>query len=160
MSSRKKIKFITIFAILLSYAVSSTTDCNNITPNIIMDCSSLSTLDNSCCFYKKDNASYCMWWGSKYRGTVVKDGNIYQCDNPKGSSCGNLNPSGVTDCNVFSSSTNSCCYFKSSAGEVGCQWWGSYLKGTTEWNGRSMQCAANNIKNGVILLFAIFLTLL
>jgi hypothetical protein len=155
------LRFIYTFLILILLFSSCLNQCTNISPSIIMDCSTASTIDNSCCFYKSNNKSYCTWWGTKFRGTMTKpDGITYHCDNPKGSSCGKDNPLSVNECNSYSASTNTCCYYKSFSGEIGCQWWGSYLKGTVDYNGRSLECESSHIKINGKSVFIFILVIL
>ncbi len=130
----------------------SNRNCTEISPIIILDCSIASTDNNSCCFYKINGQPYCKWWGSKFRGTVTHtDGITYQCDNPRGTVCGDPNPTSIKDCDKFSASTNSCCYFKTNT-TSGCRWWGASFNGTTYLEGVVLKCGSEIIKFSLLIL--------
>jgi hypothetical protein len=128
--------------------------CGKPTPSIIKDCSDSSTDTNSCCFSKTDTSTSCVWYGSKYVGTIYKNsGEALHCDNPRGSTCYvDTGSPEATVCNSFSAKTNSCCKYKQ-----GCIWWGETFKGTSSINGSDVICTATRTIYSVISLLTFLL---
>jgi hypothetical protein len=142
-------KSLILFTSMISYIL--TQSCENTTPSIILDCSKQSTSTNSCCFYKLNGNPMCKWLGSKSNKTVVVDGTTMQCDNPRGTTCGNIIPKIASDCSQFGFSTNSCCLGELN-GVKGCYWWAQYYSGTTTYDGMNITCQAGYLKGSLILL--------
>jgi hypothetical protein len=142
-----------IISILITHTFTQT--CETTTPTIIMNCSTLSTTTNSCCFYKTlSGEKKCGFIGSKTKGVKVIDDITYHCDNFKGATCSDNKPADAAECFNYGASTNSCCLGE--AGNVkGCYWWGEYKRGTATYNGMSITCDTVFMRISYAVLLAI-----
>ena len=114
------------------------TSCGVASPKNSTDCTQQNSMLSYCCYLTRPlGASICQPISPLSYQTSITSWNLngtnysIKCDIKEGSTgspCGVVGPNTYTDCTKYSTSSNSCCYYKNSTlGANYCFWMGSYF---------------------------------
>ena len=140
---------ITLFCFIFLFNIIQSEDaCATATPSIKYDCFKLSNATQYCCYNGASSPSSCSPIDKTHInihpeldcGISEDNYGLYEFEeyHPKSSlelpflSCGEKNPKEKGDCLEYSELTNSCCFFKNSAGATGCFYIGKRYSGDLE----------------------------
>lgn len=162
---------ITTFILLSLINLFKTEFCGSYLPYNVTDCTRLSTISGYCCYYSVPDsemanmcksisiADYPNTQGYTVIGTnnfTINCGNTYTSNTA--TKCGNTTstPKLATHCNIYSSTTDSCCYYNY-AQEQGCYWLGAKYEGSVPYGNFILECGGNNIIINFSLYLLIFI---
>ena len=159
-------------------------------------CGSYIPYDGDSCFQYTNSSSICCFLRGNFEGnyhtmcypfsrdiyykmsrTVKINGYSFSvdCGSSRGTLCGDIvNPVSYKDCSIYSTSSNSCCFYKYTyknpktsedeedewETETNCVWLGTGDIGEMSYNKLTIICSSNLIKFNTISLFLLFIILL
>ena len=159
-------------------------------------CGSYIPYDGDSCFQYTNSSSICCFLRGNFEGnyhtmcypfsrdiyykmsrTVKINGYSFSvdCGSSRGTLCGDIvNPVSYKDCSIYSTSSNSCCFYKYTyknpktsedeedewETETNCVWLGTGDIGEMSYNKLTIICSSNFIKFNTISLFLLFIILL
>jgi hypothetical protein len=163
-----KILILISITVKLIYNQTSFT-CQSTQPNQASDCFSQTTNSgNFCCFIKSlSNSEHrCISIPSdSFNGqTTYTNRNksyLLNCNQSTSLSqksillsCGLGNETKTSQCQVYSSLINSCCYHKKdNQTQEGCFWLGSKYSGSANWGGLNLDCRGKFLSISILLIF-------
>lgn len=168
MKPTKKIIILTVIA-LITYS-QQTSYCGSFLPRSEGTCDHYTNDTHICCYlagnYKGAPSSMCYPIRREFYYTMERsiDVNGYNykldCGSRRGASCGKIvNPINYKDCGIFSTKSNSCCYYQYK-NTTGCVWLGTPDVGIMKYKALQVICSDYYIKYQLYLIaFAIFMIL-
>lgn len=151
---------------LINYvATQNSATCGSFVPSSIMNCTSLSTYTNYCCMLTSltENTNYLCANVNRasylFTNNRTRDNRAIDCgpeaDIYNGTSCGSgITPLNKTDCNIYNTDSNTCCYVNF-GGYSSCILLDSSYKGTVLKGNIILQCYSNYLSINFLIIILI-----